>query len=125
MKRVAAVLIGWLFVVPSVFALSGALVLNQPQPIHVGDTISFSVNLTGAKGGSSVIWVICEQPDFDSANIVYNVRKPIGSSFYLDSPTWNHAQQATCDSSIVYTTTFGRDRVRNTYLGEQTMVVLP
>jgi hypothetical protein len=126
---VIAALLALLVASPASAAISSSMTISPAGPYHYGDTIVVDATLTGgSSGASSSIWLYCFQPTFVS-NKVLDVRAPFGSSFTLSSPTWDpsalaysdgaHAYvNAECNVMIVYTTTYGRDKVRNSYLNE-------
>lgn len=115
----------WLSASSAVLAVSGTLTLDQPQPIHHGDAVTFTATIEGTtKGSTWEIWVRCEQPEMGGTQ-VYSVRQPFGSTFVLDSPTWDPTMQAVCDDLIVYSVYYGQGKVRHNYLAEQGFIVYP
>jgi len=122
----AAVLCLSVLSVSPVKAMTGSIVLNQPQPIYHGNIVTFTTTHDAAqKNGSFYIWLECEQTLDGVLWSVYNERKPEGSSFLLDSPYWDVNQTATCFPALVYEVTYGGGKIKRQYLEGSTFLVIP
>jgi len=126
MRAFAAAILMVMLAVQPVSAVVGTITLDQPQPIHHGDTITFTATISQtAKDSTWLIHVDCYQDQAGGALWVYAENKPFGSAFLLDSTYWDPTLNAQCLYEIIYTVTYGGGKVKHSYLGETNFTVLP